>query len=648
MPRLTLPRSWSRVVICWVEPHVDGGAWPVKRTVGEQLDAVAGVIVDGHDTLSVELRYRHEKGPVQAVPLRLRYNNEYEGGFPIEHLGTYTYTVQAWVDQFGTWQDAFQRRVKGGDTAYEIESELKDGALLLRRAAEQAEGDDQAQLLAAADRFDAGDVEAGLDPVVAQLAHQYDPRIGAVESEPLEVVVDPERARFAAWYEFFPRSTAPVPGQHGTLDDAARLLPRIKEMGYDIVYLPPIHPIGEAFRKGKDNRPTAEPGEPGSPWAIGGDRGDGTRGGHKAVHPELGGPEAFDRFVAAATEQGLQVALDIAFQTSPDHPYIADHPDWFKQRPDGTIRYAENPPKKYQDVHPIDFESGDWKALWKELRSVFEHWIDRGVTVFRVDNPHTKPLAFWAWCLGTLRAKHPELIFLSEAFTKPKMMQTLAKLGFNNSYTYFAWRNTKEELTSYGQELFGTDVAEFFRPNFWPNTPDILTEYLAKGGRPAHQVRFVLAATMSSAYGIYGPPYEHVDNTQHPDREEYANNEKYEIRRWNWSDPSSLQGFMQRVNQIRKANPALHHMRNLTFHEVSNPQLIAYSKSWGDNHIVVVVNLDPQHRQSGWLALPMPEGASFRVHDLLNNETYTWHGSHNYVELDPYTKPAHLFRLEFG
>src|SRR5690606_16756547 len=389
---------------------------------------------------------------------------------------------------------------------------------------ERAPAEARARLDRAAARFEKGEVEAALEDGLLDLVRAHAPRDGAVTSDWLGVRVDPELARFAAWYGFFPRSASTEEGRPGTLDDAAERLPRIKELGFDVVYLPPIHPIGTTFRKGKDNAPEAQPGEPGSPWAIGS-----ADGGHKSVAPELGGMEAFERFVARADALGLKVALDVAFQTSPDHPYVREHPAWFQHRPDGTIRYAENPPKKYQDVYPFDFESEDWAGLWEELRSVFTFWIGKGVRVFRVDNPHTKPFAFWEWCIGSLRAEHPDLLFLAEAFSRPKIMYHLAKLGFNNSYTYFTWRNTREELEQYGRELFQTEVAEFFRPNFWPNTPDILHDYLVHGGRPAHVVRLVLAATMSSAYGVYGPPYEHVYNRQHPAREEYADNEKYEV-----------------------------------------------------------------------------------------------------------------------
>ncbi|NBB73463.1 MAG: DUF3416 domain-containing protein [Bacteroidetes bacterium] len=646
-----MPETWSRVVITAVAPEVEGGAWPVKRGRGETVDVTAGIIADGHEDIAAEFLVEHEDDDAPTVvPMEEQPNDEFTASFEAERIGTYTYWVRAWVNRFGTWQDQFARRVEGGEAESLLESELKEGAELLRQAAERANGGDDEELLTAhVHALEHGDVDVALQDEIADLARKHAPREAALKSAPREVLVDPEVARSGAWYEFFPRSARPD-DTHATFDDAADLLPRIKELGFDIVYLPPIHPIGETHRKGKDNAPTAQPGEPGSPWAIGGFLEDGTRGGHKSVHPALGGIEAFDRFVARAEEVGLKVALDIAFQTSPDHPYVEEHPEWFYHRPDGSIRYAENPPKKYQDVYPINFENEDWRALWQELKSVFEHWIDHGVTIFRVDNPHTKPFAFWEWCLASLREDTPELIVLSEAFTKPKTMHHLAKLGFNNSYTYFTWRNTKKELQSYAEELFHTNITEFFRPNFWPNTPDILHDELVHGGRPAHITRFVLAATLSSAYGVYGPPFEHLDNNQHPDREEYANNEKYEIRTWDWNDPASLQPLMQRVNAVRKANPALQQMRNIRFLETHNDQLMAYTKWSGENTILVVTNLDPHQPHEGLVELPLaaldlPTDEPYHVEDLLSGAHYTWQGTQNYVKLAPNETPAHIFRL---
>ena len=646
----SVPETWSRLIIERIVPQVDCGQFPIARTIGEEVQVLAGIIVDGHEKLRAELVYRHENGEEQVVPMPLRWNDEYIGSFTVTELGRYFYYVRAWIDQFGTWQDQFRRRVEGNDSEYELQSELMEGAALLEKIVKQASGEAKKELSEYIHAFRSGKVEAGLDEALGKLAHANDIREGAVTSKTLEVRVDPVHARFCAWYEFFPRSAGDSLGKPATLDDAAARLPRIKELGFDVVYLPPVHPIGITNRKGKDNAPTAGDNDPGSPWAIGGKLADGTLGGHKSVSPELGGIEAFDRFVARATELGLKVALDIAFQTSPDHPYVQDHPEWFRRRPDGTIRYAENPPKKYQDVYPINFESEDRVALWEELRSVFEFWIDHGVRIFRVDNPHTKPFAFWEWCLDDLRRRYPDLIFLAEAFTRPKTMYMLAKIGFNQSYTYFTWRNSKPELEEYGRELFHTDVAEYFRPNFWPNTPDILHEYLVHGGRPAHVIRLILAATMSSAYGVYGPPYEHVEAIQHPQREEYANNEKYEIRVWNWNDPNSLQPIMSRINRIRRENPALHYMRNIRFHVTDNPQIMAYSKQAGDNLIIVVLSLDPFHTQSGWVHLPLqelgiPEDHPYEVQDLFGGEWYFWNGPHNFVRFDPEVLPAHILRV---
>jgi len=648
--RTTMPKTWSRAVITSVSPIVDGGRWPLKRTAGEAVTVTAGVIVDGHEALGVELVFRHEDQEAEhVVRMTPIGNDEYEGTFEVAELGRYRYRVRAWIDRFGTWQDQFRRRVEGGAPPSEIRSELQVGATLLRDAVEQAPADDRDLLTAHVEAFEDGNEQAALRDEIAELVRRYAPHEQQSTTATYEVLVDRPLARSGAWYEFFPRS-ARDDDQHATLDDAAEHLPRIQEMGFDVVYLPPIHPIGETNRKGKDNAPDAEPGDPGSPWAIGGALADGSKGGHKSVHPKLGGIEAFDRFVGRANDLGLDVALDIAFQCSPDHPHVEDHPEWFPHRPDGSIRYAENPPKTYEDVHPIDFETADWPALWAELKSVFEFWIDRGVTTFRVDNPHTKPFAFWQWCLRELRRDTPELIVLAEAFTKPKTMYSLAKLGFNTSYTYFTWRNTKQALTEYGRELFHTDVAEYFRPNFWPNTPDILHDELVDGGRAAHKIRFLLAATLSSTYGVYGPPFEHVDTRQRAEKEEYARNEKYEIRQWDWNDPTSLQPYMARINHIRDENPALQQMRSIRFLETQNPDIIAYRKETSENLIVVVTSLDPHAAQEGQLILPvedlgLPADEPFSVHDLLNDVRYTWEGTHHYLRRTPDT-PAHIFRIE--
>jgi starch synthase (maltosyl-transferring) len=682
---LALPGERDRAVVTGLKPEVAGGRFPAKRAQGQAVDVIAGVIVDGHEKMAVELAWRHErhrKDRTAWMPLVVydeegAHNDEYTASFDVEKLGTYTFWVRAWIDRYATWQDQFKRRVEGGVPEDELESERTEGAALLSHAAEGAEKKTDAKTLrTCADELAEGKDEAAFKAGVAELARAYLRPDHVTESARREVFVDPPVAGFGAWYEFFPRS-AGIEGstengapQHATLDDAAERLPRIAEMGFDVVYLPPVHPIGETNRKGKDNAPTAGEGDPGSPWAIGGEKAgkDGSReaGGHKAVHPDLGGLEAFDRFVTEAERIGLTVAIDIAYQTSPNHPYAEAHPEWYYQRPDGSIRYAENPPKKYEDVHPLKFEGDAAEELWNELKNVFDFWIDRGVTTFRVDNPHTKPFAFWEWCLAELRKKCPELVVLSEAFTRPKIMHHLAHIGFNNSYTYFAWRNTKEELTEYARELFQTDTAEFFRPNFWPNTPDILTDELAEHGRPAHVARFVLAATLSPTYGVYGPPFEHVYHPQHPDREEYAGNEKYEVRAWDWHDEDSLQPLFTKVNRIRRENEALQRMRGLRFHETHDAHLIAYTRraraadgavgegktgeGEAGNLILVVVNLDYRHAHAGGVELPLadlglPEGAPFAAHDLLTDERYEWQGAWNYVRLDPQETPVHVFRL---
>ena len=646
MDDLNLREDRSRPTLVGLAPRTDGGRWPVRRFLGDEMTVQADLIVEGHERIAAELLVRHENDEQETIRrMALRHNDEYLASWTLDRLGTWFFRVRAWADPFATWRDQFARRTAADDP--EIASELLAGAGFLKQAAERAGKKDREALLRFAEAMEAGDVDAALDEEAASLAQACDPRPGLIESETYAVQVDPALARFAAWYEFFPRSAPCGEGlPHATLDDAAKLLPRIQELGFDVVYLPPVHPIGRTHRKGKDNAPQATADDPGSPWAIGDET-----GGHKAVHRDLGGLEAFDRFVAEARRCDLQVALDVAFQASPDHPWVRERPDWFQRRPDGSIRYAENPPKKYQDVYPFDFLCEDREGLWSELKSVFEFWIGRGVRAFRVDNPHTKPFAFWAWCLGALRKEHPDLIFLSEAFTRPKIMYELARLGFNNSYTYFAWRNTKDELTGYCRELYESETGEFFRPNFWPNTPDILHEYLVRGGRPAHVVRLTLAATLSSAYGVYGPPFEHAEAARHPDREEYANNEKYEIRSWNWNDPDSLQPFMQRLNRIRRENPALQRMRNLRFHDTDNPELLAYSKQFGENRIVVLVNLDPQREQRGWLSLApadlgLPENERWDMHDLLDEGRQSWNGAMQYVRLDPQRTPVRIFRAE--
>ncbi len=522
----------------------------------------------------------------------------------------------------------------------------------MEAASRRATETDAIRLRTYADILRAGGNEAiqqALSAELAELMYRHSERLFATSYEKqLQVIVDRERARFSTWYELFPRSCAPQPGRHGTFKDLEERLPYVASMHFDVLYLPPIHPIGRAYRKGKNNATTAQPGDPGSPWAIGG-----PEGGHKAIHPELGTLDDFRHLIRRAAEYGLEIAMDLAFQASPDHPYVKEHPEWFRQRPDGTIQYAENPPKKYQDIYPFDFESEHWRELWQELKSVVQFWIDQGVRIFRVDNPHTKPFAFWEWLIGEIKREHPETIFLSEAFTRPKVMYTLAKLGFTQSYNYFPWRNTKWELTQYFTELTQTEVREYFRPNLWPNTPDILPEYLQFGGPAAHMIRLILAATLGASYGIYGPVFELCENRPlAPGKEEYLDSEKYEIRHWDLERPESLRNLIARVNLIRRENPALQSNDSLRFHPVDNEQIIAYTKTTADrsNQILTVVTLDPHHVQAGWVELPLDvlgidPHQPYQMHDLLSDRRFLWHGPRNYVELDPHGVPAHIFRV---
>ena len=586
-----------------MRPQVDGGRYPIKRAVGDEVRVEADVFTDGHDAVVVELLVKHEKEKEwRIVPMDFRYNDHWAASFRVEKLGRYQYTVRGWADPFLTWQrDLVKRQAAGQD----LTIDLRIGSQLL------------------------GAEIADYESAMAVKAPPPKDHAVVVHEKTLEVVVDPVRARFSSWYEMFPRSFG---GLRGMLE----VLPYVEKLGFNILYLPPVHPIGTTARKGKNNAIAAQPGDVGSPWAIGSEE-----GGHKALDPDLGTFEDFDRLVEKASERNIQVALDIAFQCSPDHPYVKEHPEWFRARPDGTIQYAENPPKKYQDIYPFDFESDNWTELWAELKSVFEFWVGHGVKVFRVDNPHTKAFAFWEWCIGDLKRKHPELIFLSEAFTRPRVMHKLAKLGFTQSYTYFTWRITKHELTEYFTEVTQSPTREYFRPNFWPNTPDILHETLQQGGRPAFIVRAVLAATAAANYGMYGPAYELQERTPRElGSEEYLNSEKYELKKWDLERAGSLAALIGRLNSIRNENPALQSDWSLKFHTIDNDQLIAYSKREGRNEILVVVNLDVHHPQSGWIDFPPCE-----VHDLLSGGHYRWTTNRNYIELSPHTLPAHVFKV---
>jgi starch synthase (maltosyl-transferring) len=576
-------------------------------------------------------------------------NDRFRGCFTVDRLGEFVYTVVGWIDRFASWRRDLRKKA---DAGVDVAVDLLVGAELVAAAARRAEGSDRDTLRAATKKLKADPSaarDAAFDETLRDLmSRNPDRRNEGLFPRELRVIVDPPLARFGAWYELFPRSTSPMPGRHGTFDDVIARLPYVEKLGFDVLYLPPIHPIAHERRKGKNNAPIPKPGDPGSPWAIGA-----AEGGHTAVHPDLGTLEDFERLVVAARERRIEIALDIAFQVTPEHPWVSEHPDWFRHRPDGSIQHAENPPKVYEDIYPIDFETKDRAALWEALRDVFLFWCDHGVTTFRVDNPHTKPFTFWEWTLSEVKAGYPDAIFLSEAFTRPKVMYRLSKLGFTQSYTYFTWKTEKQDLTDYLVELTRTGAVEFFRPNFWPNTPDILHEYLQSGRRSAFAARLVLAATLTSAYGIYGPAFELMEHApREPGSEEYLNSEKYEIRTWDLDRKDSLAPLITRINEIRRENPALHENRRLRFHGIDNDQLITYSKSTEDysNVILVVVNLDQRNPQAGWTSLDLGElgigpAEPFEAEDLLTGAAHTWQGPSNFVRLDATGEPAHVFRV---
>jgi starch synthase (maltosyl-transferring) len=650
-PAIAFPGR-SRAVIEQVTPEIDAGRFPIKRSVGEGVVVEAAIFGDGHDALSALLKYRTETNPDWSEkPMQPLMNDRWRGEFTITQPDAYQYTIEAWVNHFVSWQKDLKKKI---DAQEDVSVEMLVGAGLVEETAKRAAGADaqalheHANRLRTADAKTADGVQMAFDPSLHELMARYPDRLNStIYERELRVVVDTERARFSAWYEMFPRSAGEA-GHHGTFKDCEAQLGRIASMGFDVLYFPPIHPIGRSFRKGKNNNMTCQPDDIGSPWAIGS-----AEGGHKSIHPNLGTLEDFRQLVTRAREMGIEIALDIAFQCAPDHPYIKEHPEWFRHRPDGTIQYAENPPKKYQDIVPFDFECEAWESLWLELKSIFDFWIEQGVKIFRVDNPHTKAFPFWEWCLGELRAQHPELIFLAEAFTRPHLLQRLAKIGFTQSYNYFPWRNTKEELTTYFTELSQSPVADFLRPNLWPNTPDILTEFLQHGGRPAFMIRLILAATLSPNYGIYGPAFELCENTpREAGSEEYLNSEKYEIRAWDLKSPDSLEGLISRVNRIRRENAALQHNYHLKFYSTDNPQLLAYSKSTEDgaNTVLTVVNLSPHYTHAGWIDMSLEDlgvsaDRSFQMHDQLTDTRFLWQGRKNYVQLNPVILPAHIFTV---
>ena len=675
----------SRVVIEDVQPRIECGRFPVKRIVNDTLRITAVIYADGHDAVAGRLLYKHENEKTwRSIPMQHIGNDLWKADLSVMQVGRYSYTIEAWIDTFATWRQDWIKRVQADQ---ELDIPLLTGINLIEEAASRARKSESnrlrkyaAELRQYVDAMRQRDspsqaqvskvenaeghhqiadealytalVKGNLvmDKDILDLVVQYpDLRHATRSHEELEVVVDRDKARFSTWYELFPRSTSPISGQHGTFSDCESLLPSIADMGFDVVYLPPIHPIGLSFRKGRNNSVHAGPADVGSPWAIGS-----RNGGHKEISAELGSIDDFDHFVAKAKALNMEVALDIAFQCSPDHPWVLDHPEWFRKRVDGSIQYAENPPKKYQDIYPLDFETAHWRKLWDELKSVFVHWIDHGVSIFRVDNPHTKAFPFWQWLITEIKSAHPDVLFLAEAFTRPHVMYGLAKVGFSQSYTYFTWKTTKAEITGYFTELTRSDVREYFRPNLWPNTPDILQAYLQHGGRPAFIVRIILAATLAANYGIYGPAYELCENAAvHEGSEEYLDSEKYQIRYWHREAAHSLAPLITKLNCIRRKHVALQDDARLHFHQIGNDQLICYSKSDPQHKdvVLVVVNLDYGHTQAGWTSLDLNqlglvEEQEFTVHDLLTGEEYRWRGSHNYILLAMETRVAHVFCIQ--
>ena len=648
-----LEAATRRVVITAVRPTVAPGAYPLKRVAGDQIDLEAHVIADSHDIIAAALETRR-LGASDWTHHRLERhpNDEFRGAWTPEAIGLYEYRVAGWIDHFTSWRNGFLKKLREGQ---DMRVELLIGAELTRAAADRAADDDAvrleawAEFLADAGRDYGQRVRLIEEHDLSDLAFHYQDRLAEAVSPTYLLSLERELAISSAWYEFFPRSAAGDGKTHGTFADAATLFPEIARMGFDIVYFPPIHPIGRVHRKGKNNTLTPGPDDVGSPWAIGA-----AEGGHKSILPELGTLEDFRAMRKEAETHGLEVALDIAFQCAPDHPYVKQHPEWFNWRPDGTVQYAENPPKKYQDILPFNYETADWKALWEELRSVFVFWIEQGVKVFRVDNPHTKSFPFWHWCLLSLKKDYPETIYLSEAFTRPKRKYELARTGFTQGYTYFTWRNFPSELRSYVEELTQTPVNDFFWPNFWPNTPDILHDDLQHGTRATFVGRYLLAATLSSNHGIYGPAFEVLDREPFPGKEEYNNNEKYQLKAWNWNALGNLKPEITRINAARKAHPALQRTSNITFVETDNEHLLAYVKMNWDRRdlILVVVNMDWQWTQTGWLELPLAQmglgpDKAFTVTDLLDpvRPSYQWRGSRNFVKLEPLKAPGHLFTV---
>lgn len=640
----------SSILIEDVRPQIDCGRYPVKREVGDTFEVSADIFRDGHDLIAAVIQYRRsDLAEWREVEMMHVDNDRWSGSLILDENATYDYRVQSFPDYYGTWADEIEKKIGAG---LDVASELLEGGTIVQDIVDRISGADAEALrrelqsaVSAAMQQDA--VSILLSSTVADAVHRNRSRVGSMETQPLRVVVDRVRARYAAWYSMFPRSAGTVEGQSGTFNDVVAQLPRLQHMGFDVLYFTPIHPIASTNRKGRNNALVAEPGDPGVPYAIGT-----SEGGHDGIEPSLGSLEDFRRLVDAAADHGMEIALDIALQASPDHPWVTDHPEWFFIRPDGTIKYAENPPKKYQDIYPLNFNNPNWKALWEEIRRIILYWVDQGVKTFRVDNPHTKPTAFWEWLIAEVRDHHPDVIFLSEAFTRPKVMKALAKAGFSQSYTYFTWRNFKQELIEYGTELTQTEMKEYFRGNFFTNTHDILPIILQEGGRPAFIARVTLAATMSSVYGIYSG-FELCEATPVPGKEEYLNSEKYEYKVWDWDRKGNISAFISRLNEIRREHSALQEYENLRFHPADDDNILCYGKSSvdGADNVLVVVNLDPFQEHRATIVLPDELFANgdheqIHVHELLTGESFLWTGRSQAISLNPNVNPVSILSLK--
>ena len=640
----------ERVIIENVVPQIDGGLYYIKRIVGENVQVSADVFTDGHDLVQCSIRFKHEKDKL-AGEVRMTHdvNDVWEGEFTVEKQGYYTYYLEGWVDYALNWQHGIERKIEDGQN---VTSELLEGIDYLKKIRRKATTDEQQYLDNLINCFKTPDeynkaIEEAQSHTLKNIFNKYPEKFLVHTSPELTVYVDRLKGRFSTWYEFFPRSSSPEEGKHGTFKDCERLLPRIADMGFDVLYFPPVHPIGEVNRKGKNNTTDALEGDVGSPWGIGS-----KLGGHKSIHPELGSLDDFKNLVNKAKELGIEVAMDFALQAAPDHPYVKEHPEWFKWRPDGTVQYAENPPKKYQDILPIYFESKDWKNLWKELLDIMMFWIEEcGIHIFRVDNPHTKPFRFWGWLIQKVKAKYPDVLFLSEAFTRPKVMQELAKQGFTQSYTYFTWRNNGHELKEYLTELTQTNQKEYFRPNFWPNTPDINPYALQNTNETAYLQKYFLAATLSSNTGVYGPVFEQMASEPVIGKEEYHNSEKYQIRHWNWDIENKLTNIIRKTNHARKNHVSLQQTKNILFCDTDNENMMAYLK-YDDaktDYTLMIVNLDAYYSCQAWIKVPLAElgireGQQLHISDAITGSSYVWDKEWCFVELHP-TLPFHLFKI---